>query len=111
MRLEPLFRGRGQADGSRDPTLPVRFLIHLPNFVKLYWRLFRDPRVSLFPKALLVAAVAYALSPLDLLPEIAVPFVGVIDDIALIALAIRFFIPLCPRNVVEEHVRLIDEGK
>jgi uncharacterized membrane protein YkvA (DUF1232 family) len=103
--------GRGdEPPRPSDPTLPLRMLIHLPNFVKLYWRLFTDRRVPLFPKALLVTAIAYAVSPLDLIPELAIPFVGVVDDLAVVALALRAFIPLCPRDVVDEHVRLIDEG-
>lgn len=111
MRLEQFFNRRADPNRPPDPTVPFRFLLHLPNFIKLYWRLLKDKRVPLFPKALLVAAIAYALSPLDLLPDITLPFIGVIDDILLLTLAVRYFIPLCPRNVVEEHVRLIDEGK
>lgn len=111
MRLEQLFGRRGEANRPPDPTTPLRFLIHLPNFVRLYWRLFQDKRVPLFPKALLVAAVAYALSPIDLLSDFSLPIIGVVDDIALVTLAVRYFIPLCPRNVVDEHVKLIDEGR
>ncbi|MBM3498461.1 MAG: DUF1232 domain-containing protein [Armatimonadetes bacterium] len=111
MRLEQLFRGRGEPDRPPDPTMPLRFLIHLPNFVRLYWRLLHDKRVPLFPKALLVAAIAYAISPIDLLSDFSLPIIGVLDDVALLGLAIRYFIPLCPRNVVEEHVKLIDGGE
>jgi uncharacterized membrane protein YkvA (DUF1232 family) len=111
VRLEQLFNRRDQPDKPPDPTVPLRFLIHLPNFIRLYWRLFMDKRVSLLPKAIIVAAIAYVLSPFDLIPDIAVPFIGSIDDVAIVALALRAFIPLCPRHVVEEHVRLIDEGK
>lgn len=89
----------------------IRFLTHLPNFIRLYWRLFMDKRVSLLPKAIVVAAIAYVVSPFDLIPDIAIPFIGSIDDVAIVALALRAFVPLCPRHVVEEHVRLIDEGE
>jgi uncharacterized membrane protein YkvA (DUF1232 family) len=111
VRLEQLFGKRGEPDQRPDPTMPFRFLIHLPNFVKLYWRLLRDKRVPLFPKAILVLAIAYAISPIDLLSDFSLPIIGVLDDIALLTLAVRYFIPLCPRNVVDEHVKLIDEGK
>ena len=111
MRLEQLLSRGREPDRPPDPTVPFRFLIHLPNFIRLYWRLLRDKRVPLFPKALLVAAIAYAISPVDLLSDFSLPIIGVLDDIALLTLAVRYFIPLCPRNVVEEHVKLIDEGK
>ncbi|MGQ9730985.1 MAG: YkvA family protein [Candidatus Zipacnadales bacterium] len=111
MRPEQLFRGKNPAPQPPDPMRPLRFLIHLPNFIKLYVRLFRDKRVPLFPKVLLVGALLYVVSPIDVLSEITIPFVGVIDDVAIIALALRAFIPLCPRNVVEEHVRRIDIGQ
>ena len=111
MRLGEFFT---EEDGSRrgaDLAKPLRFLIHLPNFVKLYWRLWHDRRVPLFPKVLVVLAIAYLLSPWDFLPDWNLPFIGEIDDIVILVLALRAFVPLCPRAVVEEHVRLIDEGK
>jgi uncharacterized membrane protein YkvA (DUF1232 family) len=109
--LAQLFGKKRDPERGSDPTGPLRALVHLPNFIKLYTRLFKDKRVPIFPKALVVAAIAYALSPIDILPDFAIPGVGYIDDVALIVLALRYFIPLCPRNVVDEHVQLIDEGK
>jgi len=44
-------------------------LLHLPNFARLYWRLFRDRRVPILPKALLVLTLVYVVSPLDLVPD------------------------------------------
>jgi uncharacterized membrane protein YkvA (DUF1232 family) len=111
VRLARIFAREPDAERQPDPALPFRALLRLPNLVTLHTRLFRDPRVPLFPKALVVAAIAYALSPLDLLPDFSIPGIGYIDDVALILLAFRAFVPLCPRNVVEEHVQLIDEGK
>ncbi len=111
MRLAQIFGKKPDPERPPDPTIPFRTLAHLPNFVTLYVRLFKDKRVPLFPKALVVGAIAYALSPIDLLPDFSLPGVGYIDDVALIVLALRAFVPLCPRNVVEEHVQLIDEGK
>lgn len=111
MRLAQLFSREPDPERGSDPTMPFRALLHLPNFIKLYVRLFQDKRVPLFPKALIVAAIVYALSPIDILPDLSIPGLGYIDDVALIILALRAFVPLCPRNVVDEHVQLIDEGK
>jgi len=88
----------------------VEFLLHLPNLVRLYWRLFRDPRVSRWPKALLIAALAYVALPFDLIPDV-IPFVGEIDDLAILVVAARWFIQWCPAAVVQEHVQQIDAEK
>jgi uncharacterized membrane protein YkvA (DUF1232 family) len=87
----------------------IRLVWHLPNFVKLYWRLFKDRRVSLRAKAILVAAALYVLSPIDFVPELFNPIFGPLDDLGVILLAARWFISLCPPDVVEERVREISE--
>lgn len=91
---------------ARDP----RRALHLPNLIKLYWRLFRDPRVSWVPKLVMVAGIAYVISPIDLIPDFLIPGVGYLDDLLVFTLATRAFIKLCPPNVVREHVMLIDQG-
>ena len=87
----------------------LRFLRHLPHFVRLYWRLLRDRRVSVWPKALLVLSVLYVVSPVDLIPD-AIPFVGELDDLVVVIAACRLFMYMCPPEVVREHVRQIDAG-
>jgi uncharacterized membrane protein YkvA (DUF1232 family) len=84
-----------------------RLLWHLPNFMKLYWRLFKDARVPLRAKIVLFAAVLYLISPFDLLPDFLLPFLGRLDDLAVLIIGARWFISLCPPDVVQEHVREI----
>ncbi len=101
-----------QRVGSTMPPLQlgwrgVRFLRHLPDFVRLYWRLFRDHRVSIWPKILLVLSAVYVVSPIDLIPDV-LPFIGEVDDLIVLITACRLFIYLCPREVVREHVQQID---
>ena len=43
----------------------LRMLLHLPNFIRLYSRLWRDPRVSWLPKALLVGRLMYFIITVD----------------------------------------------
>ena len=93
----------------RNPLSLARFLIHLPNFIKLYWRLFTDRRVPLLPKIILVLGIAYVLVPTDLLPDLLAPL-GLLDDAAVMIIAAKGFIALCPRRIVDEHVQLIDKG-
>lgn len=93
-----------------SPGGKLRLLAHAPHLVRLYWRLLTDRRVSLLPKAVLLLGVAYFVVPLDLIPDFPLLGLNQLDDLAVIVLAARAFIALCPRSVVEEHVRLIDEG-
>ena len=50
----------------------------------------RDPRVAKLPRFAVLAAAAYLLWPVDLLPEIALPIVGWLDDATLIWMALRW---------------------
>jgi uncharacterized membrane protein YkvA (DUF1232 family) len=53
----------------------------------------------------------YVLSPIDLLPELLSPFFGTLDDVAVVLFAAKWFISLCPPDVVQERVREISEDK
>jgi len=61
----------------------------------------RDPRVPWYTKALALAVVGYALSPLDLIPDF-VPIIGYLDDLILIPLGIALVLRLTPPGVLEE---------
>lgn len=86
----------------------LQLLRHLPQFARLYWRLFRDPRVSIWPKALLAVGVLYVLSPLDLIPDVILGL-GEVDDLVVMIVLCRLFIYLCPPDVVRDHVRRLDD--
>jgi uncharacterized membrane protein YkvA (DUF1232 family) len=92
-------------------TRGLEFLRHLPQFVRLYWRLLRDGRVSVWPKALLLVGLLYLVSPIDLIPDV-LPVIGEVDDLLLLIVVCRLFIYLCPPEIVREHVRRIgSEGR
>ena len=78
-------------------------LLHLPNFARLYWRLFRDRRVPILPKALLVLTLVYVVSPLDVIPDF-IPVIGEMDDVVVVLSGLWLFIRLCPPEVVREMV-------
>jgi len=82
----------------------LQVLRHLPNFARLYWRLFRDRRVSILPKALLVLTLVYVISPFDVIPDF-IPVIGEMDDVAVVLSVLWLFIRLCPPEVVREIVR------
>jgi uncharacterized membrane protein YkvA (DUF1232 family) len=60
----------------------------IPDCAVLVGRLARDPRVPRWRKLLLLALVAYLALPFDLVPDV-VPVVGQLDDVLLVALAVR----------------------
>ena len=87
-----------------DPkNLGWRFLLYLPQFVRLFWRL------AVLAKAILGLALAYVIAPIDLIPDM-IGGSGEIDDLAIVILACRTFLSLCPPEVVDEHVRRIGGG-
>jgi uncharacterized membrane protein YkvA (DUF1232 family) len=90
-----LFTGRG--------ALVAR---HFPSFARLYWRLFRDRRVTLLPKVLLVLVGIYVVSPIDVVPDF-VPVIGAMDDLGVLLGGLWLFVRLCPPAVVREHVTRI----
>jgi uncharacterized membrane protein YkvA (DUF1232 family) len=61
----------------------------------------RDPRVPWYAKLLAVAVVAYALSPIDLIPDF-VPVLGYLDDLVIVPLGIALVLRLVPPDVLEE---------
>lgn len=75
----------------------------LPAYVKLAADLARDPEVPTVAKASLVAAGAYAVSPIDLVPGI-VPVAGQLDDLAALLLAIRMTVRMTPKEVAIPHL-------
>jgi uncharacterized membrane protein YkvA (DUF1232 family) len=70
---------------------------------QLAWHLLTDHRVSLITKLVIPGLmVGYLLWPIDLLPDV-VPVLGQLDDLAILALGIKLFIELCPKDVVREY--------
>lgn len=74
-----------------------------PIYGRLLVELVRDARVPLKSKAVLGAAAAYIVSPIDLIPDF-VPFFGRVDDAAVLVLAVDYFLEAVPRELVMEHM-------
>jgi uncharacterized membrane protein YkvA (DUF1232 family) len=62
----------------------------------------RDPRVPWYAKAVGVCVVAYALSPIDLIPDF-VPVLGLLDDLLLVSLGLLLVVRLIPADILAEH--------
>lgn len=61
----------------------------------------RDPRTPWFAKAVAAAIVAYALSPIDLIPDF-VPILGYLDDLVIVPAGLALAIKLIPHSVMME---------
>lgn len=61
----------------------------------------KDPRTPVLAKLLIFLIIAYALSPIDLIPDF-IPIIGFLDDIILLPLGILAVIKLIPKEILAE---------
>jgi uncharacterized membrane protein YkvA (DUF1232 family) len=81
-------------------------LVDVPRHGKLAYCLLRDERVPAAPKAVLLAALALIVSPIDFPAWI--PVVGELDMLALGVLAVKTFIDACPEDIRREHQEALE---
>ncbi len=72
--------------------------------VRLALALLGDNRVNLLLKLIPIAGIAYAFSPLDFIPAVLFFVFGVVDDVAVVMLAITMFNSLAPEEAVTDHL-------
>lgn len=70
--------------------------------VLVLYRAYHDSRVPWYAKLLIVATIAYTLSPIDLIPDF-IPVFGYLDDLILIPFAVVLAVKLIPPAVLEEY--------
>jgi uncharacterized membrane protein YkvA (DUF1232 family) len=73
------------------------------------WLAARDPRTSWHARAFGLLVTAYALSPIDLIPDF-IPILGLLDDAILIPLGLWLFVKMLPRGIFEEHRAIAAEA-
>lgn len=83
------------------PFLPIAS--RGPLYGRLLLSLATDPRVPASRKALLGLAAAYLISPWDFVPE-RVPFVGALDDLVVVVLAVDVFLEGVPQSLIDEKL-------
>lgn len=79
------------------------------NQARLVWLLLKDPEVPIYLKLLPLAAVAYVIFPLDLVPDL-MPLLGQVDDISALLLGAKLFIEMSPQEVVARHLDALQAG-
>jgi uncharacterized membrane protein YkvA (DUF1232 family) len=70
--------------------------------VHAVWLAARDPRTPWFARALALVVAAYAISPIDLIPDF-IPVLGYVDDIIIVPLGIILIVKLIPPEIMNEH--------
>ncbi len=93
--LMELLRRAGGISGLKN------LAVDAPKYVALCQRLLADNRVPGSAKAVLLAAGAFAVSPINI--PFFVPVIGLLDDIGVALLAWGYFIKKVPVAVLEEH--------
>jgi uncharacterized membrane protein YkvA (DUF1232 family) len=81
------------------PGLAKELAGFLPNCVRLGRKLRNDPRVPRRAKVALGIAGLWVLSPIDLIPEF-LPVIGPLDDVIVVALALRYAARRVPRQTL-----------
>jgi uncharacterized membrane protein YkvA (DUF1232 family) len=71
----------------------------------LTWHLLWDPRVGFWPKLIPILGLLYIVSPVDLLPALAVGPLGTLDDAGIALLVLNLFVQASPPDVVKEYLR------
>ena len=75
------------------------------------WLASRDPRVPWYAKAMAAAVAAYALSPIDLIPDF-IPIFGHLDDLIIVPFGIWATVKLIPEPVMMDlRAKALEQGK
>jgi len=84
------------------PKAAKELVTLVPNLLRLFRGLMKDPRVPRRAKVLLAIGAVWLASPIDLLPEF-LPVIGPLDDAVVAALVLRYLANHTGRAVIEDH--------
>ena len=74
------------------------------------WKLFKHPQTPRAPKLLAIAVLAYAVSPIDLIPDF-IPVLGLLDDLILLPLGVALVVRLTPKPLWQACLREAEASK
>ncbi len=80
----------------------LRFLS--PTYIRLYGRLMTDRRTPRPAKAAVILALAYVISPFDLVPDWIVGL-GWLDDLVILVAPLIYLVRVSPPQAVAKHLR------
>jgi hypothetical protein len=91
------------------PFKVQKFVLHAPRFVRVFYRLMRDRRVSWLAKIVPVLGVMMLITPPALELDF-IPIIGELDWLLVGYLTLKLFLWMCPADVVREHVAQVAHG-
>jgi uncharacterized membrane protein YkvA (DUF1232 family) len=97
----PPSRSRSASRSGKRRTV-LGAIGQLPNFLRLLYGLLADKRVDPVDKLLVAGAVGYVVMPMDLIPDF-IPFIGEVDDVFVLTLAIRRLMQNAGPDVLLDH--------
>lgn len=80
----------------------VYYIRQLPHFLRMLFGLLADARVSMVDKLLVAGAIVYIVTPIDLIPDF-IPFLGEVDDLYFLVLALQRLISNAGQTVLLDH--------
>jgi uncharacterized membrane protein YkvA (DUF1232 family) len=96
--------GRGAPQGKRGGTVStvLQGVRHIPAYLRLLVGLLFDARVATLDKVLVVGAIAFVVSPIDLIPNM-IPVLGELDDLFVVTLALQHLVAHADEQVLLDH--------
>jgi hypothetical protein len=92
-----------------NPRRVRGMLLYLPHFIRVFWRLMGDRRVSMLAKLVPLLGLLLLITPPALELDF-VPIIGELDWLLVGYLTLKLFIWMCPPDVVREHVAQVARG-
>jgi uncharacterized membrane protein YkvA (DUF1232 family) len=80
----------------------IYYMKQLPAYLRLLGGLLTDRRVNPVDKLLVAGAMAYIALPVDLIPDF-IPFIGEVDDVFILVMALQRLVSNAGRNVLLAH--------
>jgi uncharacterized membrane protein YkvA (DUF1232 family) len=93
--------GAGPGTRPRNRRTSVELIRFLADVGRLLWRLQRDPRVPWPAKVVAGGALAYVVSPINVIPD-HIPGIGRMDDLFVVARAMRYLLSSAGYDVIHE---------
>jgi hypothetical protein len=91
------------------PLKLQKVLMHAPRFVRVFYRLMKDTRVSSLAKMVPLLGMMMLITPPALELDF-VPIIGELDWLLVGYLTLKLFLWMCPPDVVREHVAHVARG-
>ena len=92
-----------------SPLKLQKMLMHAPRFIRVFYRLMKDGRVSGLAKMVPLLGIMMLITPPALELDF-VPIIGELDWLLVGYLTLKLFLWMCPADVVREHVAQVARG-